>query len=235
MSTFARVPDHQAHEGTDAATGQKRVLATGSFPTALGPQSFLIEFDAQTKLPVSMKGWRNSSRHGTPEFVFDKIVYFEDLPDSAFRFAPPPGAQSLDKPLTIPESNAAGLSDPNSGIPAAGLTREEACRKLLEQMWAACINEDLPRIRQLCPLTARWSEELLRSIAGQDEPVKLLSIGDIERTGQSRLGPLALVPSRLQCKDGKVREIRMVVQFRETDGAVSCVVHGPHGNSVESE
>jgi hypothetical protein len=63
--------------------------------------------------------------------------------------------------------------------------------------------------------------------------VKLLSIGDIERTGQSRIGPLALVPSRLQCKDGKVREIWMVVQFRETDRGVSCVVHGPHGNSIE--
>ncbi|MBI5387607.1 MAG: hypothetical protein HZA90_23350 [Verrucomicrobia bacterium] len=233
LSTFARVRDYQAHEGTDAATGQKRVLATGSLPTALGPQSFLIEFGAETKLPVSMKGWRNLNRHGTPEFVFDKIVYFEDLPDSTFRFVPPPGVPLADKPLTIPEANVAALSDPKDGIPATGLTREEACRKLLEQMWDACIREDLPRIRRLCPLTAGWPEELFRTIAGQDEPVKVLSIGSIEQTGQSRLGPLALVPSRLQCKDGKTREVRMVVQFRETDQGLSCVVHGPHGNSIE--
>lgn len=235
MSTLVRMKDYQAHEGTDAATGQKRVLVTGSLPTALGPQSFLIEFDAQSKLPISMKGWRNSNRHGTPEFVFDKIVYFEDLPDGTFRFAPPPGAQFVDKPLLVPEENLRGLGEPKSGIPADGLTREEACRELLEQFWAACIKEDMPRIHQLCPLTAAWPDGLFRDLGGQDEIVKLLSIGGIERTGQSRLGPLALVPSRLQCKDGKVREIWMVVQFRETDQGTSCVVHGPHGNSIETD
>ena len=233
LTTFARVRDYQAHEGTDAATGQKRVVATGSLPTVLGPQSFLIEFNAETKLPVTLKGWRNLNRHGPPEFVFDQIIYFENLPDSAFRFAPPPGAQFVDKPLTVPEENLAALSDPQSGLRVDGLTREEASRKLLEQLWAACIQDDLSRIRELCPLTAAWSDELVRASAQQDEVVKLLRVGGIERTGQSRLGPLALVPSRLQCKDGQVREIRMVVQFRSTEHGVSCVVHGPHGNAIE--
>jgi hypothetical protein len=235
MTTLARMHDYQAHAGTDAATGQKRVLVTGSLPTVLGPQSFLIEFDAQTKLPISMKGWRNLNRHGTPEFVFDKIVYFEDLPDSTFHFTPPPGVPFVDKPLTIPEVNLEILSDPKNGIAADGLAREEACRKLLGQFWAACIKEDMPRVHQLCPLTAAWPDGLLRDLGGEDEIVELLSIGGIERSGQSRLGPLALVPSRLRCKDGKVREIGMVVQFRETARGVSCVVHGPNGNSIDVE
>ncbi len=233
LSAFARVRDYQAHEGTDASTGRKCVVATGSLPTVLGPQSFLIEFDAETRLPVTLKGWRSLNRHGLPEFVFDQIIYFENLPDSAFRFVPPPGVQFVDKPLTVPEENLAALSDPQSGIRVDGLTREEACRKLLEQLWVACIEDDLPRIRELCPLAAAWSDELFRAFAQQDEVVTLLHVGGIERTGQSRLGPLALVPSRLQCKDGQVREIRMVVQFRRTDQGDSCVIHGPHGNSVE--
>jgi len=57
LTTLARMNDYQAHEGTDAATGQKRVFVTASLGSTLGPQSFLIEFDARSKLPVSMKCW----------------------------------------------------------------------------------------------------------------------------------------------------------------------------------
>jgi len=106
---------------------------------------------------------------------------------------------------------------------------------LLEQFWAAYIKDDMPRIHQLCPLTATWPDELLRDIAKEDDVVEVLKIGGIEQEGQSKLGPLALVPSKVRCKDGQVRDIRMVVQFRETNQGVSCVVHGPHGYSVDVE
>lgn len=192
-----------------------------------------MEFDAKTKLPISMKRWLNLERHGAPDFYFEKIVYFEDLPDSAFRFEPPRRVQFAEKPLTIPEANLAMLSDPRSGMPAEGLTREEACRKLLEQFWTACINNDLERIHQLCPLTATWPDGLLRDAGSQDDVVELLKIGGIEKEGQSRLGPLALVPRRVRCRDGRVREIKIVVQFRQTEQGTSCVIHGNYGYSVE--
>jgi hypothetical protein len=233
LATLARMHDYRSNEGIDAATGQKRVVVTGSIQSIIGPQSFLMEFDAQTKLPVSMKRWLNLKRSGTPDFFFEKIVYFEDLPDSAFSFEPPAGAKFVDKPLTIPEANLAMLSDPKSGISAEGLTLEEACRKLLEQFLAACIKDDMPRIHQLCPMTATWPDGLLRDLGAQDQVEEVLKIGGIEREGQSKLGPLALVPCRVRCKDGKVRVMRFVVQFRQTGQGASCVVHGPNGYSVE--
>jgi hypothetical protein len=235
LAILSKMRDYQAVEGDDPATGQKRVLVTGSMESALGPQSFLVEFDAKTKLPVSITGWRNLKRHGAPDFTFDRIVYFEELPDSAFRFEPPPGLPFVNKPLTIPEANLAALSDPKSGIAADGLSREDACRKLLEEFWAAYIKDDIPRIRQLCPLTAAWPDELFRDVAKEDDVVEVLKIGGIEQEGRSKLGPLALVPSKVRCEDGKVRDIRMVVQFRETTQGISSVVHGPHGYSVDAE
>lgn len=235
LTTLARMHDYQAHKGVDAATGKPRVLVSGSLETVLGPQSFLLEFDGETKLPVSLKGWRNLKRHGAPEFVFEKIVYFEDLPDSTFRFTPPPGVTFVDKPLTIPEENLRGLSDPDDGIAVDGLTREAACRKLLEQFLNACIREDMARVHQLCPLTRAWPDGLFRDLGGEDQMSELQSIGGIEREGQSPLGPLALVPCRVRCKDDQVRELRMVVQFRGNGPEASCVVHGPHGNSIDVE
>jgi len=235
LTTLAKLPDYKAVEGADPATGQKRILVTASLESAAGPQSFLIEFDATTKLPVSMTHWLNLDRRGAPDFSFDKIVYFEDLPDSALRFEPPPGVKFEQKPLTIPEANLAMLSDPKSGIAADGLSRDEACRRLLGQFWTALINDDLATIRKLCPLTATWPDKLLLEVIDQDKVMEVLHIRGIELEGQSKLGRLALVPSRVRCQDGKVREIKIVVQFRETEQRESCVIHGNYGHSVEVE
>jgi len=233
LTTMARMPDYQALEGHDPATGQARMLVTGSIESVTGPQSYLIEFDVRTKLPVSTKRWDNLTRQGAPAVTIERMVYFEDLPDSAFTFAPPPGVQFAAKPLTIPEENVATLSDPNCGMPADGLTQEEACRRLLERFWTAWIADDLPQIHQLCPLTARAPTSLLRELAGEEDAAEVLTIGGVEQNGQSSLGPLALVPSRVRCKDGKVRDMKMVVQFRHTEQGVSCVIHGPYGYSFE--
>jgi hypothetical protein len=235
LTTLSKLPNYKAVAGDDPATGQKRILVTASLESVTGPQSFLIEFDAKTKLPVSMTHWLNLDRRGAPDFAMDKIVYFEDLPDSAFRFDPPAGVQFAEKPLTIPEANLLMLSKSGSGISADGLTREEASRRLLEQFWAAVIHDDLTRIRQLCPLTARWPDKLLLEVMAEDDPVELLQIGGIEQEGESRLGPLALVTSRVRCRDGKVREVKIVVQFRETEQGASCVIHGNYGYTVVVE
>jgi hypothetical protein len=235
LSTMSKLPNYSAVEGADPATGQKRILVTAGFESATGPQSFLIEFDAKTKLPVSMTHWSNLDRRGAPDFSFDKIVYFDDLPDSVFQFEPPDGVPVVEKPLTIPDANLAMLSNAKSGISAEGLGREEACRKLLEQFWTAVINNDLARIRQLCPLTETWPDRLLREVMAEDEVVELLQIGAIEKEGRSSLGPLALVPSRVRCKDGRVREVKIVVQFRKTEQGASCVIHGNYGYTVVVE
>jgi hypothetical protein len=59
-----------------------------------------------------------------------------------------------------------------------------------------------------------------------------LKIGGIERTGRSKLGPLALVPIWYRSQDGMVGKVWMIVQFRETEPGASCVVYGPHGYAL---
>jgi hypothetical protein len=199
-----------------------------------GPMSFLMEFDVRSKLLVSAKTWGNSRQEGAPIAAFEKVLYFEDLPDSAFDFRPPPGALFTNMPLTIPDEAASlpALSDPNCGISAEGMTREEACQKILEQLWAAQIKNDFARMRQLLPYSATWSDDLMREVCNQEEMVQVLKIGGIERTGSSKLGPLALVPGWIRYQDGSVVEVWMIVQFRETDRGTSCVIYGPHGYAL---
>jgi hypothetical protein len=87
----------------------------------------------------------------------------------------------------------------------------------------------LARIRQLWPLTAPWPDQLLRDVGDQEQVAQVLKIGGIERTGESKLGPLALVPSWVRYRDGMVLELWLIVQFRETDREASCVIYGDHG------
>src|SRR5262249_52269557 len=134
LNRLARMKDYKAFEGEDPATGQKRVIATCSAELPTGPHSFLMEFDVRTKLPVSVKGWLNLNQEGPPNWYFEKIIYFEDLPESAFNFQPPAGTPVTDMPLTIPEASLSSLSDPRSGISADGMTQQQACEKILNQL-----------------------------------------------------------------------------------------------------
>lgn len=230
LADLARWKDYHAVEGDDPATGQKRVIVTCSLENFGGPQSCLLEFDGRTKLLVSATSWSNLKREGSPRFSLEKILYFENLPDSAFSFQPPAGTQFTDIPLEVPEANLSVLSDPKYGISAEGMTREQACQKILEQLADAAISNDTARIRRLCPVTATWSDEMLRGSGDPDETgAQVVKIGGIEQTGSSKLGPLALVPSWIRYQDGSVRENWTVVQFRKTDQGTSCVVVGPRG------
>ena len=80
-------------------------------------------------------------------------------------------------------------------------------------------------------LTATWSDEMLR-YSEQTEPAQVLKIGDIERTGRSKLDRLALVPIWGRYKDGTERGFWIIVQFREMEQGVSCVVYGAHGYAL---
>ncbi len=74
LAQLARMKDYKACEGEDPATGQKRVIVTCSLEIPTGPHSFQMEFEVRTKLPVSMKIWRNLKRDEAPDDCFEKLV-----------------------------------------------------------------------------------------------------------------------------------------------------------------
>lgn len=224
--------DCRIRAGVDPVTGHGRIVVTGGMDTAFGPQSWRIEFDESTSLPIRMQQWSNRKRQGAPVFSAETMIYFEDLPDSDLVFEVPPGVPFEKKPLTIPEENLALMATPDAGIAVDGRGRDEACRKLLGEFWAAAIQGDLARMRTLCPILERWDDKLVRMILDQEgSAVELLEIGPVIHEGASAVGPLALVPSRVRSRDGLVREVRILVQFRHGESGTTCLVHGKYGQS----
>lgn len=87
--------DWQVMYGKDAATGRDYAFITFSNPSQ--GQSWWVEIDLETNLPVRAKGWHNTRREGTPSMNFQRIIFFEKLPDEIFEFEIPEGATVIEE------------------------------------------------------------------------------------------------------------------------------------------
>jgi hypothetical protein len=225
--------------GRDPATGRDRVTLMCSLMDVHGVQSWEMEFDAASKLPVAMKQWQNLDRSGPPSFNAYKIVYYETLPDSVLDVRVPGDAKRVEKPLEIPAEAVGVLSDPKDGIVVEGMTQQEAAEKTVRAVYQAVIDQDLSMLKKMSPLCQNWGDEFLRKIIFKpdhdDRIVQILEIGRISKTGRSALGPIAAVPATVKLKNGKKVQEQMIVQFREFGGGPSCVIHGPYGMTREIE
>ncbi|MBN1973257.1 MAG: hypothetical protein JW787_06435 [Sedimentisphaerales bacterium] len=223
--------------GKDPDTGRERVTIMSSFIDVTGPKSFIIEFDYETKLAVSLKQWDNMDRSGQPAFHAAKIVFYKEITDSLFAVNIPGNPTYIEKPLTIPDENIGLLSNPEYGISIKGLSEQQACKKILTDMYQAVIAGDIAAIKKLSPVTEILDDEFIRSFiiktGKKDQIVELVSIGEIIKKGHSKLGSIAAVPVVYKRKDGVKMEDKMIVQFRNLGGELSCVIHGPYGISQQ--
>lgn len=197
--------------GRDAGTGKERIFVKCN--SADMNTSWEFEFDFESKLLVSFKQWASSDNpKGLPTFDIRKIVYYEQLPDEIFEIDLPDSSEII--PVITP------FYDPDYGMSAEGLTREQACRRILTEFWQKVREYDFDGIRRLFPGAANCSDKVLRGNLGYDQgEVELIEIGEIY---ESKIGPV--VPCIVQLKNEKM-VIDMIVMFREIDGKLSCIVH----------
>ncbi len=239
LEMLTRAKDAVLLQGKDPATGRERVTLLCSIVDADGPQSWTVEFDVASKLPVFLKCWPNLDRSGTPSFEATKITYYRDVADSLFQVQIPGNPVYVAKPLTIREENIDVLSNPDDGMAADGLTPQEAAEKIVRGTYEAVIAGDLAGLRRLCPVCKGLSDEMLRAvILKTDRPsriVELIKVEPICRTGESRLGSLVAIPAVLKLADGTKAEEKMIVQFRRLGDKSSCVIHGPYGVARDRE
>ncbi|UCD49371.1 MAG: hypothetical protein JSW27_17790 [Phycisphaerales bacterium] len=225
--------------GRDPATGRDHVMLLCSLIDVHGVQSWIIEFDVASKLPVAFKQWENLDRSGPPSFDAFKVTYYEDLPAGVFKAQIPGNPAYVQKPLTVPDENIGVLSNPKHGLAADGMTQQQAAERILRAMFQAVIDGNLATLKKLSPVCETWGDEFLRSVIlrtdKDDRLVEVLEIGKISETGHSKLGPIVALPVSVRRHDGVKAVQKMIVQFRELGGTPSCVVHGPYGLPREIE
>jgi len=233
LHMLSMADDAQTLRGKDPATGRDRIMLLCSLGDMHGPQSWIMEFDAASKLPITIKQWANLDRSGPPVFEAFKITYYEDIADSLFDVTVPGNPTYVEKPLTIQEAFIDMLSDPADGIPTEGLDRQQACERILRTGYQAIIDADPKTLKKLGPFCASFGDELLQAAVfktgREDRVAEILKIGEICKTGKTRLGPIVAAPVLVRRKDGVKVEEKTIVQFRNIEGVESCVIYGPYG------
>ena len=231
LEALSGLKDIKTHYGFDPATGRDYAMLSASITDVQGSKSIQVEFDMESKLVTHLKQWEYLPQQ-TLTFDTSQIRYFEQLPDSVFEVNIPAEAKYVESSLNIPEANLKILSNPEYGISAKGLTKEQAGRAILEQLYDALIAGEMGRIRDLAPVTKEWTDEFLKQTLdiGTDNAIeKVVEIGHISRESASPLGPVVIIPVTTQHKDGTIWKANTIIQFRNINGQASCVVHGPHG------
>jgi len=213
-------------EGDSVEIGRKVTDRHGEVITLhrAGPaDEYEAWIDPQTKLLLSLQ-YTRCSNPGEMTKSMDEIRYNEPVPDRLLHF------QCPDNAAIYPEGWG-DLDDPKYGIDVSGLTDEQACRKILTQLFEAVNAANLNRMRQLIPLVSQSDDEQLIAavwgIIGKhwDDQTPGMTAFEIGALYEDKACPLGvLVPCTLTDHKDQRFVITLIVRFREKDGQRTCIV-----------
>jgi hypothetical protein len=179
--------------------------------------------DPGTKLLVGLEFTRTSNS-GEIVKSMEEIRYNEPVPDRLLHFQCPDDA-------VIKPEGWGKIDDPNYGIAVAGLSEQQACVRILTDLFAAVNAADLNRLRTLIPFAAALDDQTLaaavyQSLGGTwDDPTPGLAGYEIGSLYRDRACPLGvLVPCVLTDHKGGRFAVTFIVRFRRSEGRESCVV-----------
>jgi len=216
-------PEHgeiQIIKEHDPNTGEEVVVLWAESPN-YEMEAFI---DPKTKLPVRI----NFAKALPGQIIksVDEIYYNEPLPEGLFDFKIPEDAQVIrEQPLL------SVIDDPNYGISAEGLTKDEARIKIIKEFWHHVINKDFESAHMLLPVA---DVEKIKSVIGAlSGAIELVSVGEPFEKPNITFG--ILTPVRVRFSDGKILELYQITHFRRIDGKLSCVLAGEGQKSKRIE
>lgn len=204
-------PEHgeiQINKEHDPNTGKEVIILWAESPS-YEMEAFI---DSQTKLPIRINFVK--AVPGQVVKSIDEIYYNEPLPEGLFDFEIPEDAQVIrEQPLL------SVIGDPNYGISAEDLTRDEARVKIIKEFWHDVINKDFESAHMLLPVA---SVKRLEKVFA--EVVELISIGEPFEKPNINFG--ILTPVRVRFSHGRILELYQITHFRRINGKLSCVLAG---------
>lgn len=210
--------DWQVFYGKDAATGRDYAFVTCSNPSQ--SQSWWLEIDLETNLPVRAKGWNNIHREGVPSMDFQRIVYFKELPKETFEFQIPEGAQVIN----WSEKFKHILRDPNYGLSAEGLTKDQACKRIVEQYWQAMIDEDWEKARKLRSFPEGQLWEDWKAQYYDNMPYEVVEIQEPYDENNWITTPMVI-----KMADGMIKKGKLMIKFQTINNIEWCHIFGNYG------
>ncbi|MHC4213111.1 MAG: hypothetical protein ACYSWP_07045 [Planctomycetota bacterium] len=185
----------------DPVTGKDAIVIR----TITKMQDFRVYVDPTTKLPIRTYYDRADNMQQICKTV-DQIFYNVELPEGMFDFEIP----------DIFVRDYSVLEDPNKGMPAEGLTHDQASVLIAQKYWKAAISGDWDTCQQMAPIDQSWKTGFRKN-----PPVELIET----RQPYPQRGCTGLiVPCVVKYADGKVFESKPIVNYREIEGRTSVII-----------
>ncbi|MBN2183561.1 MAG: zf-HC2 domain-containing protein [Sedimentisphaerales bacterium] len=207
----------------DSSTG-KEIIAV-LIKTSKREQKFLV--DPETKLPLSF----STIRDDNPLEMMKMTLVVKNLTEIRYNELPPEGIFDLPDDAVIVEEEVDCMVDPDSGLIADGMTRQEACLEIAKQTGRALVDLD---IETLCKLDLFFRLyppliwEQIKTMKENGQWVKEVVIkGEPYQEGE-----LWYVPIEIQGQNGKNEVQNAMIKFYEMEGKTFCFIIGSKEKGV---
>jgi hypothetical protein len=208
---------------TDPKTGNEIIVV--DIKTSNREQKFLV--DPETKLPVSF----TTIRDDDPMEMMRKTLAVKNLTEIRYNEEPPEGIFNLPVDAVVVEEEVDCMVDPDSGLVADGMSREEACLEIVRRTAKALVELDILKLKSL-NLSFRMYPDLawdkLKEMKQSGQWVTELSV--IANAYQE--GDLWYVPCELVYTEGKTESTTPMIKFYEMEGKTLCFIIGSKEKGV---
>ncbi len=189
-------------------------------------QKFLV--DAETKLPISFSTIRDDA---PMEMIRRQQLTVKNIVWIRYNQEPPDGIFEIPGDAKVVQNRFDCWVDPDSGLAADGMTRQEACQAIVKEMRRALVDLD---IETLCKLDLMFLEfapemwEQLRQMkeAGQRVDEFVATDDAYEEDG------FWYVRCELRGNDGRTEIQTPMIKFYEMGGKTLCIIVGSKEGGV---
>ena len=208
---------------TDAKTGEETIVV--HITTKQRAREFLI--DRETKLPTRL----TTVREDAPMEMMRKTLAVKHLTEIRYNQEPPAGIFDMPADAQVVEQEVDCLVDPDSGLVADGMTREEACLAIVNQACQAMIDLDTPKLESLALSFRLWPDQLWER-AKQMKATGQWAQG-YEITGEPyKEGDYWYVPAEIKLPGDKTEVQTAMIGFYDFGGVTHCFCIGSKEEGV---
>ena len=188
-------------------------------------QEFVV--DPNTKLPTRFTTLRDDA----PEEMMRRTLAVKNLTQIRYNQTPPAGIFARPADALVVEQEVDCWVDPESGLAAGEMTREEACRELGRQACQAMIDVNETRLQSLALFFRLWPDPLWEQVRQMKKAGQWVQSYEI--TGQPYPeGDVWFLPTELKMADGETETQTVMIKFYDFDGIVRCFSIGSKERGV---
>lgn len=208
---------------TDRQTEEELIVV--HIMTPKREQKFWV--DPESKLPIRF----TTIREDAPMEMMRRTLALKNVTQIRYNEEPPEGIFDMPADAKIVEEEVDCMVDPDSGLVADGMTREEACLAIVEQTGQALIDVDRSTLTKLDLFFRLYTPEIWEKVkdmkaAGQWVD-KFTVIGDPYQEGE-----LWYVPCEIKAASGTSEVQNAMIKFYQMEGKTLCFIIGSKEKGV---